>query len=84
MSNLVLYNNINNIYLQYNDNNDRLEKNYIETLYKLLNIKFILDDKSIIDKHIYELKKNYYTNIRNNEKLLDIMLDNSITLSYQL
>lgn len=83
MSNLVLYDNINKIYYQYNNNNDRIEKNYTEALYKLLNLKYILDDKSIIDKDISDLKKNYFINLRNNEKFLDIMLDNTIKRSYQ-
>lgn len=78
MSDKILQDKINIIYTQYNDNLIKIDKYYIDALYRLLNLKFILDEKSIID-----LKKNHNVNIKNNEKLLDILLENMITQSYQ-
>lgn len=83
MSDKILQDKINIIYTQYNDNLIKIDKYYIDALYRLLNLKFILDEKSIIDKQILDLKKNHNVNIKNNEKLLDILLENMITQSYQ-
>ena len=83
MSDKILQDNNNIIYTQYNDNLIKIDKYYIDALYRLLNLKFILDEKSIIDKQILDLKKNHNVNIKNNEKLLDILLENMITQSYQ-
>lgn len=83
MSDKILQDKNNIIYTQYNDNLIKIDKYYIDALYRLLNLKFILDEKSIIDKQILDLKKNHNVNIKNNEKLLDILLENMITQSYQ-
>ena len=61
MSDKILQDNNNIIYTQYNDNLIKIDKYYIDALYRLLNLKFILDEKSIIDKQILDLKKKIIT-----------------------
>ena len=57
MSDKILQDKINIIYTQYNDNLIKIDKYYIDALYRLLNLKFILDEKSIIDKQILNSEK---------------------------
>ena len=61
MSDKILQDNNNIIYTQYNDNLIKIDKYYIDALYRLLNLKFILDEKSIIDKQILDLIAYFLT-----------------------
>lgn len=69
------YNIINKIYEEYNDKIYRSEVMYISNLNSLLSLKVILFDTNIIDKEIYELKKNYSNKLYNLESELNFLLE---------
>lgn len=69
------YDEVLEIYINYNNNIDKSYEKYNKELYHLLNIRTILDDKTIIDNHLKKIYREHINELDNFEKLLVMQLE---------